>query len=212
MRPVYGWKNNATAHICKAGVGSSLQVGQRLHPDGETKEPDMWLLIAFIAIPLIEIALFIQVGGAIGLWSTLAIVIATAMLGTFLVRQQGMRAMGDLRGSFKDLRDPTEPIAHGAMILFSAALLLTPGFFTDAVGFLLLVPGVRTAAIAYAKSRINIRHFEMGQGQGAQFHASQVHPSQTDRHSAGSTVIDGEYEDVSGTTPNSDGPSGWTRH
>jgi UPF0716 protein FxsA len=101
----------------------------------------MWLLIAFIAVPLIEIALFIQVGGALGMWPTLAIVVITAVLGTWLVRSQGAATMGSLRNSFSDMRDPTEPLVHGAMILFSGALLLTPGFFTDAVGFALLVPG-----------------------------------------------------------------------
>ncbi len=95
----------------------------------------MWLLIAFIAVPLIEIALFIQVGGFIGLWPTLLIVIATAIAGTYLVRSQGRMALSQLQRSFNDLRDPTEPLVHGAMILFSGALLLTPGFFTDAVGF-----------------------------------------------------------------------------
>jgi UPF0716 protein FxsA len=89
----------------------------------------MWLLIAFIAVPLIEITLFIQVGGAIGLGWTLTVVVLTAVLGTWLVRSQGALALGQLRSSFNDLRDPTEPLVHGAMILFSGALLLTPGFF-----------------------------------------------------------------------------------
>ncbi len=109
----------------------------------------MWLFVAFIAVPLIEIALFIQVGGAIGLFSTLAVVVVTAVLGTWLVRSQGAQAMAQLRGSFNEMRDPTEPLAHGAMILFAGALLLTPGFFTDAIGFLLLFPPFRTAALKY---------------------------------------------------------------
>ena len=81
----------------------------------------MWLLIAFIAVPMIEIALFIQIGGAIGLGWTLAIVLITAVLGTWLVRTQGAMALGQLRSSFSDMRDPTEPLVHGAMILFSGA-------------------------------------------------------------------------------------------
>ena len=71
----------------------------------------MWLLIAFIGVPLIEIALFIQVGGAIGLWSTLGIVILTAMLGTYLVRQQGTMAISQLRSQMQNLQDPTETLA-----------------------------------------------------------------------------------------------------
>ena len=103
----------------------------------------MPLFLLFLAVPLIEIALFIQVGGWIGLWPTLLIVVLTAIAGTYLVRSQGGQAMNQMRRSFDELRDPTEPLAHGAMILFSGALLLTPGFFTDAVGFALLVPPVR---------------------------------------------------------------------
>ena len=93
----------------------------------------MWLFLAFLTVPLIEIALFIQVGGAIGLWPTLAIVVLTAVLGTSLVRSQGRLALGQMRNSFQTLSDPAEPLAHGAMILFAGALLLTPGFFTDAL-------------------------------------------------------------------------------
>ena len=69
----------------------------------------MWLLIAFIGVPLIEITLFIQVGGAIGLWPTLMVVILTAFLGTYLVRSQGRNAMAKLQSSFAELNDPTEP-------------------------------------------------------------------------------------------------------
>ena len=76
----------------------------------------MWLLLLFIAVPLIEIGLFIQVGGWLGLWPTLGIVLLTAIAGTALVRSQGAQAMAQLRSSFDDLRDPTEPLAHGAMI------------------------------------------------------------------------------------------------
>ena len=159
----------------------------------------MWLFIAFLAIPLIEIALFIQVGGFIGLWPTLAIVILTAVLGTLLVRAQGAQAMGQLRGSFQELRDPTEPLAHGAMILVSAALLLTPGFFTDAVGFALLIPGVRKIVLGQARKRVNITAFEIG-------------PQPRQRHSDPNT-IDGEFEEVSepGPKPGESGASGWTR-
>ena len=119
----------------------------------------MWLLIAFIAVPVIEIALFIQVGGFIGLWPTLLIVILTALAGTHLVRSQGRLALSQLQSSFNDLRDPTEPLVHGAMILFSGALLLTPGFFTDAVGFALLVPAFRMALFKAIRTRINIQSF-----------------------------------------------------
>lgn len=159
----------------------------------------MWLLIAFIAVPLIEIALFIQIGGAIGLWPTLLIVVITAMLGTWLVRTQGAMALGQLRSSFSDMRDPTEPLVHGAMILFAGALLLTPGFFTDAVGFSLLIPGVRSAAFRAIRARVNIQSFET--------HSTR----QTYRPGPGD-VIEGEFEEISETPRRNDGPSEWTKH
>ncbi|MCW8843370.1 MAG: FxsA family protein, partial [Rhodobacteraceae bacterium] len=122
----------------------------------------MWLFLAFVGIPLIEIALFIQIGGALGLAPTLIIVILTAVLGTFLVRNQGRIALGNLQRSFSELNDPTEPLAHGAMILISGALLLTPGFFTDAIGFSLLLPPVREAVYRFLRKRVQVQSFSMG--------------------------------------------------
>jgi len=158
----------------------------------------MWLFAAFLLVPLIEIALFIQVGGAIGLWPTLGIVVLTAILGTWLVRTQGAMAMGKLRRSFSDLDDPTEPLAHGAMILVAGALLLTPGFFTDAVGFALLAPPVRHAVFNYLRKRVHVQKFEMGPEKPRR-------PHQPD-------VIETEYHEVSQKDQHPKGDSGWTRH
>ena len=163
----------------------------------------MWLLIAFIAVPLIEITLFIQIGGAIGLGWTLAVVILTAIIGTWLVRSQGAAALGQLRSSFSDMRDPTEPLVHGAMILFSGALLLTPGFFTDAVGFALLVPAIRQAVYRAVRARVNIQSFGTPG-------AGQADPQQP--HRASDDVIDGEYHEISSDEHENKGPSGWTKH
>jgi len=162
----------------------------------------MWLLIAFIAVPIIEIALFIQVGGIIGLWPTLLIVLITAVLGTYLVRTQGMLALGQLRSSFSDMRDPTEPLVHGAMILFAGALLLTPGFFTDAVGFSLLIPGVRQAAYRAIRARVTVQSFDTPR---------QQHPQHPQHPPRDGDVIDGEYTEID-EDEESKGPSGWTKH
>lgn len=164
----------------------------------------MWLLIAFIAVPLIEIGLFIQVGGAIGLWPTLLIVLLTAIIGTYLVRAQGRQALAQLQASFSNLRDPSEPLAHGAMILFAGALLLTPGFFTDAVGLALLLPPVRDFVFRQLRQKMRDRvHFATHRQTGPQ-------------------TVDGTYEPVQDPTPEAEdltgenrpprsGPSGWTR-
>lgn len=169
----------------------------------------MPLLILFIAIPLIEIALFIQVGGAIGLGWTLAIVVITAVIGSWLVRQQGAMAMAELRQSFHALNDPTEPLAHGAMILFSGALLLTPGFFTDALGFSLMLPPVRRWVYRKLRERVSVQSFTMGQQSETDF-------TQRYRSTPDDDVIDGDFEEVSPqkrpTHSPSHNSSGWTKH
>ncbi|MEP2892165.1 FxsA family protein [Tateyamaria sp.] len=154
----------------------------------------MWLFLAFVMVPLIEIALFIQIGGLLGLWMTLLIVVVTAIIGTHLVRAQGMHALGQVKSSFNELKDPSEALANGAMILFSGALLLTPGFFTDAVGFALLVPGIRLAVFRWAQSKVNVATFSS-------------HP----QHHGQSDIIDGDFTEVE-INPNDKGkPSGWTK-
>jgi UPF0716 protein FxsA len=163
----------------------------------------MWLFVAFIAIPIIEIALFIQVGGWIGLWPTLGIVVLTAILGTMLVKSQGRLALQNLQRSFSQLNDPTEPLAHGAMILLAGALLLTPGFFTDATGFALLIPGVRAAAYRYLRARVTVARFEMGQR--STFSASH-HPAHRP------DIIDGEFHEIDPDKRPTHHPSGWSRH
>ena len=140
----------------------------------------MWLLIAFIAVPIIEIALFIQIGGFLGLFPTLVIVVLTAIAGTYLVRAQGLSVLSQLQSRFREMNDPSEPLVHGAMILFSGALLLTPGFFTDFIGFLLLIPNVRAAIFQKVRERINM--------QKANFET---------RFSSSQNVYEGEYEPVS---------------
>ena len=165
----------------------------------------MWLLLAFIAVPLIEIGLFIKVGGWLTLWPTLGIVLLTGIIGTFLVRQQGLKVLGELRNSLSQMRDPLSPLAHGAMILFAGALLLTPGFFTDALGFALLIPPRRRAIIANVASRVTVASFTAGQARAP----GGPHPRRED------DVIEAEYEDLTDTprqdTPNKR-PSGWTEH
>ncbi|MEM8774476.1 MAG: FxsA family protein [Pseudomonadota bacterium] len=161
----------------------------------------MWLFIAFLAVPLIEIALFIQVGGLIGLWPTLAIVVLTAIAGTWLVRTQGLMAIDQLRNSFSKLDDPSEPLAHGAMILVAGALLLTPGFFTDAVGFSLLMPPIRRSVFAHLKKRVKVQTFEMGEPGGP---AHRRPPSED--------IVEGDYHEIKPPKNPTHGSSGWTKH
>jgi UPF0716 protein FxsA len=123
----------------------------------------MWLFIAFITIPLIEIGLFLQLGSLIGLWFTLLTVILTAVVGPILVRAQGLAAINNLQSSFSRLENPSEHLAHGAMILISGALLLTPGFLTDTIGFALLIPTVRLRVYQNLRRKISSVKFQMGE-------------------------------------------------
>lgn len=174
----------------------------------------MWILAAFIAVPLIEIALFIQVGGLIGLWPTLLIVVVTAIAGTAMVRSRGAHALAELKGSLRDLRDPAEPLAKGAMVLFSGALLLTPGFFTDAVGFALLVPAVQKRVFKELRARVRVETMTYGdprrpQGPdgpgGARTRRDPGRPGLDG-------VIEGEAQEVDIPEPDPNrAPSGWTR-
>ena len=159
----------------------------------------MWLFALFLIVPLVEIGLFIQVGGWLGLWPTLGIVVLTALLGTVLVRRQGAAELARLRGSFERLSDPTRPLAHGAMILASGLLLLTPGFFTDAVGFALLVPGVRDALMAAIGKRITVERLRMGPQPGP------ARPARDD-------VVEGDWVEAPSRPRDPDAPpSGWTK-
>lgn len=157
----------------------------------------MWIFLALVAVPIIEIALFIELGGWVGLWPTLALVVATAILGGILLRAQGFAALRRMQGAMEAGEDPRGPIAHGAMILVAGLLMLTPGFFTDTIGFALLVPPIRSALIAWAGPRLAARVVVNGR-----------RPSQ--RRPAHDGPIEADYVDVT-DGPKRPGGSGWSR-
>jgi UPF0716 protein FxsA len=164
----------------------------------------MWLFLIFVGVPILEIGLFIQVGGVIGLWPTLAIVVLTALAGTLLVRIQGLQALARLQESLERGGDPVQPIAHGALILVAGILLLTPGFFTDSLGLALLIPPVRAAVIGWGAARFAV--------QGAAFVRRGPRPGPGPRPAPRGETIDADYEIVDeGPPPRRRGSSGWTR-
>lgn len=155
------------------------------------------ILAAFIAVPLIEIGLFIQVGGAIGLWPTLFVVVGTAMAGTALLRHQGLGALARLQQSLDQGEAPLEPVFDGFCLLAAGALLLTPGFFTDAVGFALFVPAVRHALRRLVAKRVQMHaHMAHMHTTGSQTYAHTQTYSHTQTEG---DVIDGEWRDVTET-------------
>ncbi len=110
-----------------------------------TMRPASILFILFIVVPPVEIGLFIAIGSRIGLVTTMAIVLLTAVIGASLVSRQGRGELVNLQTEFASGQFPAKSLAHGAMILVSGALLITPGFLTDAIGFSLLSPPIREA-------------------------------------------------------------------
>ncbi|RED51372.1 FxsA family protein [Aestuariispira insulae] len=168
----------------------------------------MPLLILFILVPIIEITLFIQIGEQIGLGWTIATVIITAFIGTHLVRSQGLRALASAQSSLDQQKLPLEEIFTGLCLLVAGALLLTPGFLTDAIGFTLLAPPFRKVAgrkvMDYLKARGNV-HFQTGPRGGFDFSGAQG--QQYHRGPGGSgDIIEGEFE-VKNDAHNSDRPA-----
>jgi UPF0716 protein FxsA len=102
-----------------------------------------FLLLAFILVPLAEIAILIKVGGVIGLVPTLALIVLTAVIGTWMLRHQGFSVLARAQRQLEQGVMPVTEVFEGLCLLVAGALLLTPGFLTDALGALLLVPQVR---------------------------------------------------------------------
>lgn len=102
-----------------------------------------WLFLTFLIVPVIEIGLFYLASQRIGIWPTLALVVLTAVLGSWLVSRQGKETWMRLNIQIANGESPSKTLVHGAMILVAGALLLTPGFLTDAIGFTLLIPAAR---------------------------------------------------------------------
>ena len=111
------------------------------------------LFILFLTIPLIEIYLLIQVGEVIGAGWTIFAVVATAVIGAALLRIQGLATLYNAQSKMAHGELPATAMIEGVMLLLSGALLLTPGFFTDALGFLVLIPMLRRRFAQWVLSR-----------------------------------------------------------
>ncbi|MGI9533802.1 MAG: FxsA family protein [Thermodesulfobacteriota bacterium] len=101
------------------------------------------LLSIFIIIPLIELVILIKVGSYIGLWPTILIVILTGILGASLARHQGFMIINKIKSDVNSGRVPAQELIDGLLVLMGGIVLLTPGFLTDILGFLLLIPQTR---------------------------------------------------------------------
>lgn len=124
------------------------------------------LFLLFLLVPLIEIAFFVVIGNAIGLWPTLAGVVLTAVIGSLVLRMQGLSLLNEMRSTVGRGQLPARAIADAMMIGLAGLLLLLPGYFSDLIGILLLIPPVRSAIYAYLKSRVTVVTTAGGAGPG----------------------------------------------
>ena len=111
-----------------------------------------YLLIIFIILPIIEISIFIQVGGFVGTFNTILIIFLTAAVGVYFVRQQGFRTFLKITVELQNQQIPVQGMFEGLVILIAGILLVTPGFLTDIIGFLGLIPQTRVFLLTVIKN------------------------------------------------------------
>jgi UPF0716 protein FxsA len=161
----------------------------------------MWVFALFLAIPLIEIALFVTVGAWLTLWPVLAIVLGTGVLGVFVIRLQGLRALSEMQGALRTMQNPVSPMAHTGLILLAGVLLILPGFLTDTLGLLLLLPPLRQWIIAGMAKRMRV----VSAGRpGPDWRNAGTAPYDTE-------AIDAEYSEIEPQRPGLRGNSRWTQ-
>jgi UPF0716 protein FxsA len=114
------------------------------------------LFAVFMVVPLIEIAFFVIIGNAIGLWPTLAGVLVTAVIGSLVLRMQGMAVFNEIQTQMARGQMPARAMGDAALIGAGGLMLLLPGYFSDLIGILLLLPPVRNLIYAFLKSRIRV--------------------------------------------------------
>ena len=115
------------------------------------------IFLLFIFIPIIEITIFISIGSNIGILNTIAIILITALVGIFLVRRQGMSLLFNAQKNMSQGIMPAEEIKGGIFLLISGLLLITPGFFTDCIGFAMFLKPVQNFVARKAKNYFNSR-------------------------------------------------------
>jgi UPF0716 protein FxsA len=115
----------------------------------------MTLLFFLILIPIVEIYLFIEIGTMIGSIPTILSIFATAIVGSFLLKKQGRETIENLKRNMETMKPPIKEVFDGGCLILSGILLLTPGFFTDFIGFCLLIPSVRDFLRTKTTHKIN---------------------------------------------------------
>lgn len=107
------------------------------------------LLLLFIIVPVVELYVLIEIGRKIGTWSTIGIIILTGILGAYLVKSQGFLILRKIQNDLNEGILPGDSLIQGAIILAGGILLITPGFITDTIGFVFLIPTGREVVKKY---------------------------------------------------------------
>lgn len=114
-----------------------------------------WLLALFVALPLVELGLLIEVGRRLGTPATIALVIGTGVAGAVAAQGQGFQVMRRIQRELEAGQVPAEGLVHGLLVLAGGVLLLLPGLLTDCVGFALLLPAVRRLVVQWLRARMS---------------------------------------------------------
>jgi UPF0716 protein FxsA len=162
----------------------------------------MPLLLLLLAVPVGEVFIFLEVGSVIGTWPTVGLIVGTAVVGGLILRWQGLQTLARARRQLAANRLPVAEMAEGAALALAAVLLLTPGFFTDALGAVLLLPPLRRTLLRRLLARLapHARDAAAGRAGGGGPAAA----------GDGGRVIDGEYRVLDDT--HEPGPPGTRPH
>ncbi len=150
------------------------------------------LFVFFIIVPIIEIAVIMQVGALLGAWPTVAIVVLTAWIGAKKVREQGMATLTSVQTKMAQGQLPNDEIIAGLMLLVAGILLVTPGFVTDAFGIALLFPKIRLLLARSVKQRMKVTQSNTSPLFTASHFQQKNNEQVTDNHRG--QTIEGEFE------------------
>ena len=155
--------------------------------------------LSLIALPVLELALLIKIGQAIGFWATLGLLVGAVVIGAIIMSRQGITVARRTREAIALGRPPVGPVLDGAFLLLAGALLITPGFLTDALALVLLVPPVRRKVARWCvrslveRAHVQVKMYE-AQNQGQNQSQGRSGPSPATGAPVEGPVIEGEFE------------------
>ncbi|MGO5000634.1 FxsA family protein [Oceanisphaera sp. W20_SRM_FM3] len=174
------------------------------------------IFLLFVAATLLEIFVFIEVGSAIGAWSTIALILLSAIVGLSLVRVQGLTTLLEAQRKMQLGEPPAREMLSGTLLALSGALLVLPGFVSDILGLLLLLPPVREAIVARLLSKVKMQSSQQGHTFSGEFYRTDGSEQQPrldpfsesnqpdtqggDNHGGDNHGGDNQSEDKQGTT------------